>query len=108
MVDLNAIGGGTTLAPENAETQSIEIMRQCQRFDRCSVPICPLDLLQDNSTRLEWEPVCTLSKSKRLRIGQGSELPRQGLTKKEWAARQCWQSLTEAERQCRIAKLTKF
>jgi len=48
MVDFNAISGGTTLAPENAETQSVEIMRQCPRYLRCFVPVCPLDLLQDD------------------------------------------------------------
>ena len=93
---------------DNLEKKSLEITRQCPRYERCSVPICPLDLLQDSRTRLAGEPVCTLPKSKRLHIGQGSKLPRQGLTKQEWAARIRWQSLTEAERQCRIAKLRPF
>lgn len=92
----------------NIESRVTEITRECPRYERCSVPICPLDLLQDGRTRLAGEPVCTLPKSRRLRIGQGSELPRQGLTKKEWAARQRWESLTEAERQCRMAKLAPF
>jgi len=92
----------------NTEKKSLEIMRRCPRFDRCSVAICPLDLLQDSRTRLAEEPVCTLPKSRRLQIGQGTELPIQGLKKQEWAAHIRWESLTEAERQCRMAKLAPF
>jgi len=30
---------------------SQQLMRQCPRFERCSAPICPLDLLQDERDR---------------------------------------------------------
>lgn len=93
---------------ENAETKSVELMRRCSRYLRCFVPVCPLDLLQDVRTRLKEEPLCTLPKSIRHRIGKGTALPRQGLTRKEWAAHRRWQSLSEAERNDRIAKLRPF
>jgi len=93
------------MTTENIETRSVELMRRCPRNLRCSVPLCPLDLLQDNRTRLKEEPVCTLPKSIRHRIGKGTALPRQGLTKKEWAAELRWHSLTEVERESRIANL---
>lgn len=93
---------------ENIETRSVELMRRCPRYLRCFVPACPLDLLQDDRTRLKEDPVCTLSKSIRHRIGKGTALPRQGLTKKEWAARLRWQTLTKDEKECRIAKLAPF
>lgn len=96
------------MTTENIKTRSVELMRRCPRYLRCCVPVCPLDLLQDDRMRLKEEPVCTLPRSIRHRIGKGTALPRQGLTKQEWAARIRWESLTDAERECRTAKLTPF
>ena len=84
------------------------IMAKCPRFARCSVPICPLDLFADLRTRLPGEPRCTLAKSIRLRLGTETELPRQGLTKCEWAARQRWERLSESQRRHSLANLRPF
>ena len=91
-----------------SERESANVMRQCPRFINCSVPICPLDPLQDIRDRLPGEPTCKLSKTKRHRIGKEFELEREGLTKSEWAAKQRWESLSEIEKKRRIAHLERF
>ena len=87
------------------ETRSHLIMQRCPRFIRCSVPICPLDLMQDQRTRLLGEPMCTLAKSVRRRICKDTALERHGLTKREFAARKRSESLTEAQKRSRNANL---
>ncbi len=93
---------------KNAESMSVEIMKRCPRFARCSVPICPIDLLQEHRTRLPGEPKSTLAKSVRHRIGKGTPLPRQGLTRRELAAKQRWNALSEVEKQRRCAHLKQI
>lgn len=93
---------------DNTDLKSIEIMKRCPRFHKCSVPVCPLDRGQDHRTRLPHEPKCTLAKSIRRRIGQNTTLPEQGLTKQEWAARQRWESLSESEKQRRSTILRQL
>lgn len=90
------------------ERESYRIMRECPRFVRCSVPICPLDLLQDERDHIKGEPACTLSKARRYAIGKDTDLPLQGLTKREWAGRSRWDKLSEDERQSQIARLGQF
>ena len=89
----------------NMESESVKIMQQCPRFLKCSVPICPLDLLQDERTKLPGEPSCTLAKSIRFRIGKNTDLPKKGLTQRELSGRLRWDALSESEKQRRIAKL---
>lgn len=83
-------------------------MKKCPRFEICSVPICPLDSGQDNRTYLKREPRCTLSKAIRHRIGVAAGLPRQGLTKSEWAAKERWRGISESERTRRTVNLRPF
>ena len=90
------------------ETTGLKIMRQCPRFERCDVPICPLDLNQDNRTNLSGEKRCTLAKSYRLRIGKSAGLPKKGLTRREHASRLRWESLNEFEKKRRIDNLRPF
>ena len=68
--------------------EETELMEQCPRWNYCSVPKCPLDPLIDKRVKLQGDPSCTLAKSIRTRIAKGSELPYQGMTKKEWSATQ--------------------
>lgn len=89
------------------ERESVEIIQRCPRFDRCSIPICPLDLLQDQRTRFKGEPKCTLGKPRRSRIGKGTALKYQGLTRKEWAARKRWERLSELQKRRKKALLSK-
>ena len=100
----------TEIAPEcmdkSPEIASGRLMQQCPRFNRCSVPICPLDLLQDRRDYVPGELKCRLPKARRLQIGQGTALERQGLTRKEWAAKQRWDNLSETERQAATERLT--
>lgn len=83
------------------ELESLQIMRKCPRSERCSVPICPLDLLQDYRDSISGEPKCGLSKAKRLKIAEGTDLERQGMTKLERAAHIRWQRLSESEKERR-------
>lgn len=94
--------------PSIRETEAHSIMAKCPRFIRCSVAICPLDLFADLRTKLSGEPKCTLAKSIRVRLGAGTELLRQGLTKHEWAARERWERLSESQRHRNLANLRPF
>jgi hypothetical protein len=87
------------------DKDSIKIMKLCPRFDRCSVPICPLDTLQDDRVGFKNDPQCTLAKSYRLKIGQNTTLERKGLTKLEWAAKQRWDNLSESQKASKKADL---
>jgi len=87
------------------KTQALQIMQKCPHFGRCSAPFCPLDPDQDERDYGKDESKCNLSKKKRYAIGIGSDLPRKGLTKMEWAAQQRWNGLDETEKQRRQAKL---
>ena len=89
------------------EIESGRLMEQCRRFDRCSVPICPLDIYQDYRTYIKGEPKCTLPKADRIKIGKGTALPMQGMTKKEWGGRKSWDSLNSDHRKLRKSNLTQ-
>ncbi len=90
------------------ETTDLDVMSRCPRFDRCSVPVCPLDPSQDERDILPGEPKCALPKAKRYAIGKDSDLPRKGLTKREWAGLTRWQGLSEAEKACQEVNLRGF
>ena len=90
------------------ESTGLKIMRQCSKFERCDAPICPLDPNQDQRTSLTGEKRCTLAKSIRLRIGKLAGLPRNGLTRKEHAARLRWDGLKESEKLSRMSHLRPF
>ena len=92
---------------KSKEFASKRLMELCERFESCSVPICPLDLLQDVRDRLPGEPRCQRSKAKRIRIAQGSELPRKGRTEAEWAAEKRWQGMTEEQKRTARERLNR-
>jgi len=98
-------GGNRTL--DRAEDLR-DPMTLCPRFSSCSVPSCPLDINQDSRTTLKGEPKCLLPKARRREIGKAAGLPRQGLTKREWAARLRFDSLSESERRRMSANLRPF
>ena len=87
------------------EASKIRIMQQCPRFERCSAPICPLDVDQDNRSYITGEPKCSLPKSKRIAIAQNTALPRQGMTGKEWSGMIHWNRKSEVEKLSKLAKL---
>ena len=90
------------------EQDSLKIMRKCPRFSHCSINICPLDLLQNIRTKLEDEPTCDLPKSRRTRIGKGTPLKYQGLTKSEWAWKKKWDNKTDDEKKKIKDRLKKY
>ena len=89
------------------EDDCVRIMQQCPRWDRCSVPSCPLDLKQSLRVVLPGDETCTMAKTSRYRIGKNTPLPRKGLTKLEWAAKQRWESKSETQRQQELSRLKK-
>jgi len=93
---------------KSSEIESHQIMIRCPKFQNCSAPVCPLDLLQDYRTALRGEPKCTLKKSRRLKIAKETKLERQGFTRTEWAAKKRWEGLSESEIKRRMAKLRPF
>jgi len=84
---------------ETTEREALNIMRKCNRFETCSSPICPLDLLQDKRTRLEGEETCTAWKSIRRKAGEGTALKYKGLKKNEWEAKRRWDDKPEEEKE---------
>ena len=57
-------------------------MDRCPRFISCSVPICPLDLYNEIRVFYPEEPKCDMAKRVRFLIGK--DLPKMGLTNKEY------------------------
>ena len=84
------------------------LMKLCPKYIRCSAPICPLDLFQDDRDYIKGESKCRLSKSERIKIAKGKNLPRQGMTKREWSAYKYWNGLNETKKAQRIADLSQF
>jgi len=92
----------------NKEYESRKLMEKCPRFIRCNAPICPLDLLQDERTFIPGEAKCNLSRAKREALAAGTDLPRKGMTKAEWAAHCSWTSLNDTQRAYKMRHLTKY
>lgn len=42
------------------DSDCYKVMKKCPRFQRCSVPLCPLDREVENRIYLEGEPTCRL------------------------------------------------
>ena len=81
--------------------------RECPSFNRCSANVCPLDPLQHEKEVLQGEDRCKAEKPTRMRIG--SKYPDLlrfvGLTKREFQARQAWNSLSPEQRGIRTQAL---
>lgn len=77
---------------------------ECSRFMTCSVNRCPLDPYMELRNRVEGESRCTYAKTRRHRIGKKYPdlLPYQGMTAKEWKAKQRWEAMPEEEKQRRL------
>lgn len=80
------------------EEENTKIMKKCPRFQFCNAPICPLDYFQDERVELEGEEKCALAKSTRKRIGKGTILPHQGMTKREYAGMKIWEAKSDKEK----------
>ena len=80
------------------EEENVKIMEKCPRFQSCNAPKCPLDYFQDKRTELEGDDKCALPKSIRKRIGKGTALKYQGMTKREWAGKKIWDAKSDEEK----------
>jgi len=80
------------------EEENVKIMQRCPRFQFCNAPICPLDYFQDERTKLEGDEKCVLAKSIRKRIGKGTALKYQGMTRKEYAGMKIWNDKSDEEK----------
>lgn len=80
----------------NESTVNFHRMQKCPRFKRCSVPICPLDRLMKQRTKVEGEPKRTLPKNTRLKLGK--DLPWKGLWSREISGIRNWENLSEEKK----------
>ena len=83
---------------EITEEQNVKIMEKCPRFQFCNAPICPLDYFQDERVELDGEEKCALAKSIRKRIGEGTALKYQGMTRREYAGKKIWDAKSDEEK----------
>ena len=89
----------------NKEALSLESMSYCSRFEDCSAPKCPLDILINLRTEVEEDPRCEMAKATRHRYWESmpeslkKELPFEGYFSSEYhrikSARERWESLSE-------------
>lgn len=97
------------------ETLSLESMSRCARFDFCSAPKCPLDMLINLRTGIDGDPRCEMAKATRHKYWLSmpgyfkKELRFEGYFESEYnrsrKAKERWDSLPDAVKQERIAKL---
>ena len=108
MVGFDDSEGRCEISVNSTETRSVDIMRQCRRFDRCAVAICPLNLRQGSRIRLPGEPNCTLPKYLRYRIGKEAGVPQKRSDQEGWASQERWEGLSKAEKETQMAELRPF
>ena len=89
---------------EITEEENVKIMQKCPRYKFCNAPKCPLDYFRDERVKLAGEDKCALPKSIRKRIGKGTALKYQGLTKKEYTGMKIWEAKSDEEKREIIEK----
>ena len=87
------------------EQLSLESMSYCSRFEDCSAPKCPLDILVDIRTEVEEDPKCEMAKATRHKYWLSmpdylkSELKFEGYFESEYnrmrSAKERWNALSE-------------
>lgn len=92
----------------NKETLSYESMSHCSRFEDCSAPKCPLDLLINLRTEVEEDPRCEMAKATRHKYWSSmpdeikTELKFEGYLESEYnrikSARERWLALPEQKK----------
>ena len=90
---------------DEKEQLSLESMSYCSRFEDCSAPKCPLDILIDIRTEVEEDPKCEMAKATRHKYWLSmpdylkSALKYQGYFESEYnrmrSARERWNALSE-------------
>ena len=97
------------------ETFSLESMSRCSRFDFCSAPKCPLDLLIDLRTETDEDHRCEMAKATRHKYWESmpdaikSELKFEGYFESEYnrmrSAKERWLALPEQKKRRLITPL---
>ena len=92
----------------NKEALSLESMSYCSRFEDCSAPKCPLDILINIRTEVEEDPICEMAKATRHKYWMAmpdsikSELKFEGYLESEYnrikSARERWLALPEQKK----------
>ena len=90
---------------EDKEELTLQSMRYCSRFETCSAPLCPLDILISERIDFEDNEKCGMAKATRHRYWESMpeslkrELPFEGYFSSEYhrikSARERWESLSE-------------
>jgi hypothetical protein len=106
--------------PEDKEELTLQSMRYCSRFETCSAPLCPLDILISERIDFEDNEKCGMAKATRHRYWESMpeslkrELPFEGYFSSEYhrikSARERWESLSEerkAETRERMKRIRK-
>ena len=101
---------------EDKEELTLQSMRYCSRFETCSAPLCPLDVLISERTDFPDNEKCGMAKPTRHRYWESmpeslrKELPFEGYFSSEYhrikSARERWESLPE-ERKAEIRERMK-
>jgi hypothetical protein len=99
----------------NLEALSLESMSRCARFDICSAPKCPLDILVNLRIQDETDHRCEMAKATRhkywltLPDSIKKELKFQGYFESEYnrmkSARERWESVPDEKKQEILSKL---
>lgn len=94
--------------PGNKETLSLESMSRCARFDFCSAPKCPLDILINLRAETDEDPRCEMAKATRHKYWESmpdflkSKLKYQGYFEAEYnrkkSARKRWLALPKQQK----------
>ncbi len=91
------------------ESRSFEAMKTCSRFEFCSAPKCPLDVLINSRSEINGDPECETAKATRHKYWESlspdlkATLPYEGYFRSKYtkmkAARERWESLSESEKE---------
>ena len=82
-----------------------EPWKDCPRAQECCSNNCPITKVRYKSYSCDLENKCNFGKSGRKRIGKKWKLKNLGLTGRELAGKEKWDSLPEEVKKARIAKL---
>ena len=59
------------------------IMKECASYEKCSAPLCPLDIDKEKRVSFSDDEKCIASKRTRMNIGRKYKLMNQGLSGRE-------------------------
>lgn len=81
------------------QNKNLKITEKCPRFSFCNAPRCPLEEEVDLQPKFKEDEKCGLSKNRRVKIAEDSDLPYKGMTKSEWVATKRFQNLSPEDKE---------